>query len=280
MDALEFSGLANHGIHAACACHDKEARFEMDGREYMGQFDGQISIRLGKPLMSFERLSTIPLHVIGYTTTSDIPGMGRTTLDFDFSRPIPPSDIVASDVRSFFPAVQTMRLNILVTTDAFKGKTLRSMAPSALRNTEARDFPPPEGSVYTLESAVALEDIASPGKPLMFLRNVNTAITTTHVRPERITTNAGFVLFARDGRSAHMSADIGDTEISYEMAEGGAVAVSLFDAGGRPLGVALHQKQGAGRQHIHIPNHLWLGKAAYYQIAVDGLARTALMPLE
>jgi hypothetical protein len=280
MDAREFSELANGGVHARCACHDSAARFEIEGREYIGQFDGQISVRLGKPTMSYERLQTIPLHVIGYTTSSDIPGMGRTTLDFDFSRPIPASDVVASDRSAFFPAVQTMRLHILVTCEAFRGRTLRSMGPSALRNADARNFPPPEGSVYVLESPVALEDIAAPGRPLMTLRNVNTAIISTDVMPERITTNAGFVLLSRGGRTAHLAAERGETEIGYEMDQGGAVSVSLFDAGERPLGVAFHQKQSAGRHTIQIPNHLWLGMAAYYQIAVDGLSRTALMPLE
>ena len=59
MDAREFSELANGGVHARCACHDSAARFEIEGREYIGQFDGQISVRLGKPTMSYERLQTI-----------------------------------------------------------------------------------------------------------------------------------------------------------------------------------------------------------------------------
>jgi len=115
-------------------------------------------------VLSPEQLATVPLHVIGYTTSSDIPGMGHTTLDFDFSRPVSASDVAATRQQEFFPAVQTMRLHILVSTDAFKGKTLRSMSPSALRNAAWRDVPAVRaGRVFVIRD----ELLNTPGPPLV-----------------------------------------------------------------------------------------------------------------
>src|SRR5438477_8071573 len=127
MNTRSFSALARTSAIAACACHDYAAEFVIGDKEFVGQFDGSIAVRLGKPHLSSDGLTTVPLHVIGYTTSSNIPGMGHTTLDFDFSRPIAASDVAAGHRSEFFPGTQTMRLQILVTTDAFKGKLLRSM---------------------------------------------------------------------------------------------------------------------------------------------------------
>jgi hypothetical protein len=280
MDTGSFTALARTNAIAACACHDDAATFAIGGRDFVGQFDGEISARLGRPVLSPEQLATVPLHVIGYTTSSDIPGMGHTTLDFDFSRPVSASDVAATRQREFFPAMQTMRLHILVSTDAFKGKTLRSMSPSALRNADAQDFPPPTGSTYSLETPVDLEDIANPGVRLATLKTVNTSIRSTEILPTRITTNKGFVLHATSGKTSVLSEERGDTEITYETSLPGAVSVTLFDEAERSIGVAVRDSRPEGTQRIRIPNSLWRGRAIYYQLSVDGWPRTALMPLE
>ena len=280
MDTGSFTTLARTNAIAACACHDVGATFAIRGQEFVGQFDGEISVRLGKPVLSPEQLATVPLHVIGYTTSSDIPGMGQTTLDFDFSRPVSPSDVAATRQQEFFPAVQTMRLHILVSTDAFKGKTLRSMSPSALRNGDARDFPPPTGSTYSLATPVDLEDIANPGVRLATLKTVNTSIRSTEILPTRITTNKGFVLHAISGKTSVLSEERADTEITYETSLAGAVSVTLFDEAERSIGIAVRDSRPEGTQRIRIPNSLWRGRAIYYQLGIDGLPRTGLMPLE
>lgn len=280
MDTLSFTTFARTSAIAACACHDDGAVFAIGGQEFVGQFDGEISVRLGRPVLSPEQLSAVPLHVVGYTTSSDIPGMGRTTLDFDFSRPVSPSDVAATRQQEFFPAVQTMRLHILVTTDAFKGKTLRSMSPSALRNIDAQDFPPPKGSTYSLEIPVHLEDIANPGVRLATLKTVNTSILSTEILPARITTNKGFVLHATSGKTSVLSEDRGDTEITYETSLAGSVSATLFDESERSIGIAVRESRPEGTHRIRIPNSLWRGRAVYYQLSVDGLPRTSLMPLE
>jgi len=280
VDTESFTTLAQTSDIAACACHDVGATIAIGGNEFVGQFDGSISVRLGKPLLSQDRLTTIPLHIVGYTTSSDIPGMGQTTFDFDFSRPIPPSEVEARHEREFFPAVQTMRLHILVTTDAFKGKVLRSVSPGALRNLDARDFPPPTGSTYTLEAPIGLEDIANPGVNLAVLKKVNTGIVSTQLSPAEITTNKGFVLHSRAGKTARAVAERREIEITYETALRGPVAMTLFDEAQKSIGVAFHDVRDGGRQSIRIPNSLWQGRAMYYQISIGGLPRTGLMMLE
>lgn len=280
MDTRSLSTLANTGAIAECACHDSAATFMIDNREFVGQFDGNISVRLGKPLISPDRLTTVPLHLIGYTTSSDVPGMGRTTLDLDFSRPIPVSDVTASREQEFFPAVQTMRLQILATTEAFKGRLLRSVSPGILRNANAHDFPPPVGSTYSLEAPVDLEDVASPGVRLATLKNVNTSITSTQVLPGRITTNSVFFLHARAGKTVVLSEERGDIEIAFETTSGGSVALELFDHAERSIGIAAYGVRASGRQAVRITNRLWQGRASYYRISVDGLPRTGLMPIE
>jgi hypothetical protein len=280
MDTAAVTSFARDNGVAACACHDKQAVFAIGQEEFVGQFEGEISTRLERPVLSADQLTTVPLHVIGYTTSSDIPGMGRTTLDFDFSRPVLRSEIAATRQREFFPAVQIMRLHILVSTDAFKGKTLRSMSQSALRNADAQDFPPPAGSTYTLEAPVHLEDIANPGVRLATLKTVNTSIRSTEIMPARITTNKGFVLHAISGRTSIPSEERGDTEITYETTFTGPASVTLFDEAERSLGIAVHESRSEGMHRIRIPNSLWQGRATYYQISIDGLPRTGLMAIE
>ncbi|MBV9773396.1 MAG: hypothetical protein JO040_05575, partial [Gemmatimonadetes bacterium] len=104
------------GKVATCACSDRAARIEMQGKEFIGQFNGSISVRIGRPEQRQTRETRVPLNIIGYSTQSDVKGMGRTSLDFDFSRPIPTSDVSGDPERGFFPGVQKMRLNILMTT--------------------------------------------------------------------------------------------------------------------------------------------------------------------
>jgi hypothetical protein len=280
MDTRQLSGFADKFNQVACACVDRTAVIAINEKEFTGQFEGQISARLGKAQTSAMRLATIPLNVIGYTTSSNIPGMGQTTLDFDFNRPVGLSEVVASHEEKFFPAVQTMRLHILVTTDAFKGKTLRSMAPGELRNTNTEDFPPPVGSTYSLGAPVMLEDIANPGVVLATLKTVNTSIVSTEFSPKRLTTNKGFILYAEGDKTSIVSAERGDTAITFENSLSGPVTVTLFDEGKRPVGVAYHQQHSEKQQTVRLANMLWRGRAAYYQISVGGLARTALMLIE
>jgi hypothetical protein len=280
MDGKGLESFADTGVSAECACHDSAARFKIGEEIFTGQFDGQISVRLRKHVLSPERRSTIPLQIIGYTTSSDIRGMGNTTLDFDFSRPITASEISGGESHQFFPATQTMRLHILVTTDAFKGRTLRSMNPGALHNNDVQDFPPPVGSTYSLSVPVLLEDIANPGVPLARLESVNTKITATRISPERLTTNKGFVLLMPSGKPATFHEQRGIMEVAYESAFGGATALTLFDEFERSIGVCFHDHREAGVHAIRIPNTLWQGRAKYYQISIGGLPRTGLMPID
>src|SRR5215467_1674985 len=88
------------GVISACECHDRAANFLLEGQEFVGQFDGSIAVRVGEASSDQNQL-TIPLNIIGYTTTSQIKGMGKTTLDFDFDRPIVPSTLTGSTNNGF-----------------------------------------------------------------------------------------------------------------------------------------------------------------------------------
>ena len=154
VEATAISSIFSHpGVVAACACADRTAVFEMGDRQYTGEFNGVIAVRFGKPSVNKAASMTVPLHIVGYSTQSQIEGLGATSLDFDYSRPVRSSDIKGAP-ETFFPAVQTMRLNILMTAEALGNVTLRSMNPGTLVNGKVGTFPPTPGATYVLQKAV------------------------------------------------------------------------------------------------------------------------------
>jgi hypothetical protein len=62
--------------------------FEIDDQQYVGELDGVIAVKFGKPLVNSGSLTKVPLHIVGYSTQSQIKGLGATSLDFDYSRPV------------------------------------------------------------------------------------------------------------------------------------------------------------------------------------------------
>jgi hypothetical protein len=133
------------------------------------------------------------MTVLDYHTVSQVPGLGKTVLSLDKDRTVQPSYITAtaldaagapralteSLVLGPFPAVQTMNLNILITTEALGDTVLRTRGTAALVNSWANSFPPTPGDTYVLRSPIELEDIEKPGETVGRLESVSTTITSS-----------------------------------------------------------------------------------------------------
>lgn len=175
----------------ACACHDRAARFVMEDRVFVGQFRGSIATTIQQPKTDARGMQTIPLNIVGYSTQSDVEGLGRVSLDFGFSRAVPASTVRGDPRADFFPATQTMHLQILMTAGVFPGITLVSRRRGTLVNDFAESFPPPKGATYTLQRPVELVDPANPKKTLISLVTVNTQILTTRMAPRKLRVGRG-----------------------------------------------------------------------------------------
>lgn len=271
--------LPDPGIFSGCICADREALFAIDGEEFRGQFDGSISVSVGQTTLDGQGLATIPLNIVGYTTTSKVKGLGRVTLDFDFERSVAPSTLKGSNAKTFFPATQTMYLNILMTTDALPGVTLRSRTRGALVNDEASSFPPKPGSVYRLQRPLALEDVKRPGKTKVTLLSVNTEIVSAQTSPTEIRTNAGVTVYAASDDGFALKELGRKTSIRFKLAEGGKLKVTVFDARGHEALVVAEGKWPKGKHTLIFDGSELRGKEYSYQIQLDGVKRTGKLPL-
>lgn len=265
---------------AACACHDREAMFSIGNEVFTGQFDGSIATRVGETTVDSRGFPTVPLTIIGYSTTSKVKNMGKTTLDFDFSRTTNVSRLTGNTKNKIFPGTQQMNLRILMTSDAFPGKTLRSKTIGTLVNDKAQAFPPPPGSIYKLQRAVGLEDIDNPGKVLAKLLNVNTQIVSTDTAPKKINVGFGVELFATDRTFDRVLNDTAEaTPIIFNLKSPGQVTVKLFDGRGREVTTIFDGQKAAGKHTVTFDSRNLRGSQYFYQLFIDGQSRTARMLL-
>ncbi len=170
-------------VVAACACHDSSAELEFAGLgRFIGQFDGSITVRTGAKQVNSQGLEMVPLMVTDYSTMSNISGLGKTIIRLDQGQPSEPSRLQENSQEDNFPATQEMVLNVLMTTEALPGVTLRSRKPARLRNGNVTSFPPQQGAAYVLTEPVELEDVSKPGKVAARIVSVNTSITSSQIR--------------------------------------------------------------------------------------------------
>lgn len=256
-------------IVLTCACSDREARFEYDNRVFTGRFDGSISTTVGPAQQDPQGGQVVPLNVVGYSTQSNVDGLGRVSLDFDFSRDVPLST-VRGEGKEFFPAVQTMQLQILMTTDALRGSTLRSRELGTLVNSRVESFPPQPGATYTLQKPVDLVD--EKGQVVMRLVTVNTSIVSTDSAPDKLIVGSGVVLYLDKGRS------LVNGEIRVELPRGGVLSARLFDATGRTVRETEGRKVEPGPQTIPLETRD-LGDRFAWQLLLNGEGITGRMPV-
>lgn len=254
----------------ACACHDGAAVFLRGDKEFVGQFDGSIATTVGRPRTDPAGGEVVPLNIVGYSTQSDVPGFGRVSLDFDYTRPVPPST-VRGEGEEFFPAVQTMDLQILMTTDALPGVTLRSRERGTLVNKEVKNFPPDPGATYVLQQPVDLMD--PEGKVVVRLMSVNTSIVSTRVGPEKLIVGSGVVLYLDQGRSL-----VDGREVRVELPRGGVLSVRLYDPEGKTVRETEGQKVDAGTHSVPLDTSE-MGEHFAWQLLLDGRAISGRMPV-
>lgn len=267
------------GLVSACVCHDAAALFRIEDKEFLGEFDGSIAVSVGEPSVDAHGLPTVPLNIVGYTTTSQVKGMGKTTLDFDFDRPIPPSSLKGLKRNSIFPGTQTMYLNILMTTDLLRGVTLRSTQRGTLVNRSATSFPPTKGSLYSLQKPVELEDVKKPGKVLARLLNVNTEIVEANTSPKEVRADSGLTLLPSSSAGFVLRKLTPNLSIRFRLAQKGKVKITLLNGRGREVLVVADKAMRAGEHTVTFDARELKGKEYYYRIQVDGRNRTARMLL-
>jgi hypothetical protein len=256
-------------IVLSCACSDREARFEYNNKVFAGRFDGSISTTVGPPREDPQGGQVVPLNVVGYSTQSNVDGLGRVSLDFDFSRDVPLST-VRGEGKEFFPAVQTMQLQILVTTDALGGATLRSRELGTLVNSNVESFPPQPGATYTLQKPVDLVD--EKGQVVMRLVTVNTSIVSTDSAPDKLIVGSGVVLYLDKGHS------LVNGEIRVSLPRGGVLSVRLYDPEGKTIRDTGGEPVEAGMHSIPLDTS-GLGDRFAWQLLLDGQAISGRMPV-
>lgn len=261
------------GVAVTCACVDRTARIEHRGDVFSGHFNGSISALIGAPRASADGRQRLPLQVVGYTTTSDVSGLGRTTLDFDFSEPVAASHVDGGSAETFFPGSQTMNLRITMRLE-HEPELLRATGPGTLVNRRLTAFPPPEGSRYVLERPVAL---ASAERVVASMLEVNTEIVSTEFDPPRIAVGRGLVLLApQAGWVATKRCD--ELAVRFELPATADAVVHVLDSTGTEVATVAHTAR-AGENVVPI-DVAALGGARYdYRLELDGELRTATMPL-
>ncbi|MHB8464445.1 MAG: hypothetical protein ACYDH6_19495 [Acidimicrobiales bacterium] len=272
--------VADPEIHAACACHDNDAGIAMRREEFSGQFDGSIAVRVGAQQTDRTGLPVVPLHIVGYSTSSRVRGLGKVTLDFDFSRPIRASELKGRSRRSFFPGVQTMRLNILMSVDTMPGVVLQSRTPGTLINRNADSFPPSPGSTYVLQRPVELVDRRrANGRTVARLTRVNTEIRSTELDLEQINVGTGIQLQRDPETGWTHNGSVRETRLRFSLAVPGRAAVVLLDAQRRPMRTLSDETRRAGRHVVAFDSRQLRGSRYYWQLSMDGVKRTAPMLL-
>lgn len=273
--------ITQGGATVECACHDSAARIESAGKEFVGQFNGSITARLGKSSVNARGQTNIPLNVIGYSTTSNVPGLGKTTLDFDFDRPVRSSSLRGTDKENFFPGVQSMHVNILMTTEAFPGVTFRSKGPGVLINRNVDNFPPTPGSTYVLQKPVVLEDASGTGKPDVRLVDINTQIVSTQFFPEKIKVTSNLVLHAPKpaDRLSEAARPTSSIPIRFTLQNAGRTSVKVLNARGQEVATLVDKQLEPGTHSVDFEPSRFRGKEYSYQIQIDGRNHSARMPL-
>lgn len=272
---VEMADLAavfnNRNFVLSCACSDGSAVFEMGDRQFVGQFNGAIAVRLGRAAIDKASSMRVPLHIVGYSTQSQIEGLGLTSLDFDYSRTVRPSEIRGTPIR-FFPAIQTMRLNILMTAEALGGVTLRSRNVGTLVNGKVSSFPPKPGATYVLQKPVELEDVNKPGEVQARLVSVNTRITATEMPAKVLSVGSG-VHFKFHGDSNDR------VKLALQLDRGANVALKVLNSKGAEVGELLKGRLSEGTHEVPIERSGIKGKNLYYQLFLDGRISSAPIPL-
>lgn len=269
--AAMASAFSNPSIIMACACVDRVAVFEMGDYQYVGEFNGVIAVKFGKPSVDKASSMKVPLHIVGYSTQSQIKGLGATSLDFDYSRPIRPSYIKGAPER-FFPAIQTMRLNILMTSEALGSVTLRSINPGILVNGKVSTFPPTPGATYVLQKAVELEDVKRPGKVKARLVSVNTSITSTEMPVKELKVGSGVHFY--------LNAEGNDySDLRFKLTRDAKVALKVFTSRGIEVGTLLKGALKAGTHKAPVDRAKLKGSNLHYRLFLNGKASSALLPL-
>jgi hypothetical protein len=279
MTAIE---IGDAPVYAACACVDLEGRFNWEGKSYAGQFSGSISVRVDplEPGQSARSKLYIPLHIVGYTTTSVIDGLGRVTLDFDFSREIAPSSLEGRDEKNFFPGAQLMRLNILMRADALGDAVLQSRNEGVLLNNDARAFPPLEGATYILQEPVELGGRERPEETIMTLDSVNTSIVSTELPASVIRVDSTVVLRVPEDGADWIIRDASDqATIILDLEQAGHVEIVVEDAAGMRTRSMIYENLAAGSHFLEIDLSGLTQTRYYYRLFIDGAPRTARMVL-
>lgn len=268
------------GAVMACLCSDARAVFEIGDSTFIGQFNGSIAARIGKPTADAAGRTRIPMTVVAYTTTSDMEGIGRVTLDFDYTRSVRDSSIRAAQPKAMFPAVQTMELNIFMTSDVFGTRLLRTVGSGKLVNSEVTSVPPEKGATYRLQKPVELVDAKRPGKVLARVLEVNTSIVGSETVVQRLDVGRGVTLFPLAENFNHFFAQRSPkTPVKFAIEQPGTVEVRLLDRNRKPLKTAFRKRLKAGTHEVSVDTSDLKAREAYYQLVIDNAARTAPMLL-
>jgi hypothetical protein len=265
-------------IVAACACADRTALIAFGGEAFRGEFNGSISARVHPARQVAQGRTSVPLTVVGYTTRSEIEGLGTTILDVDYTKPLPRSSIEARQKKQFFPATQTMKLRITMRVEKFPDALFRATGLGTLINRKAEDFPPPPGSTYTLVRPVKLTDSRRGKQGPAQLLEVNTEIQSTQFEPDRIEVGRGLALL-RPGAERWVVSGDEEPQVRFELDSPAKVVLRLTDARGREVGRQRLGALDAGRHEVAPKGAARSKPSLDYQLELDGEPRTARMPL-
>ncbi|HYG63324.1 MAG TPA: hypothetical protein VEL74_12135 [Thermoanaerobaculia bacterium] len=123
-----------------------------------------ISANVEEKYLDRKGLATRELNVRGMAGRGYSEGLGETMYWLDKSRPVKGSVVRAKTPGAEYPAVHEMHFHLLLVSDIFPGKTLRSINPAIMVNNNATSFPPKPGARYQLKNVVELEDVENPGE--------------------------------------------------------------------------------------------------------------------
>lgn len=163
--------------------------------------------------------------------------------------------------------------------ESLPGVTLRSIRRGTLVNRSATSFPPAQGSVYSLNKPVELEDVKKPGKVRARLLNVNTEIVEANTSPKEVRADSGVTLFPSSSEGFILKKLTQNTSLKFRLATKGNVKITIFDSRAREALVVAEKAMSAGQHKVTFDGRDLKGKEYYYQIQVDGRNRTARMLL-
>ena len=150
------------GTVAACTCDADNAQVEIVGQgTFPATVSGQMVVTTGHEIQQ-DGLATIPLAITTHATSGDLGDIGTIAVNHDANRTPPLSRLQELTPGTGFPAMQEMYVNILVTSSAMPGVTLRSVSYGTLRNGSQDSFPPANAN-YVLQAPIDLEDVENPG---------------------------------------------------------------------------------------------------------------------